>query len=128
MAYEALIRDVRDEQPARLIGAPWQRIMWRWFSFPLIFWRGRLPRGARSPREMRPPETSGTLAHLSAELWSNVDEFERVVRVATEAPSPPTIRHPYFGGLSLQQGVTVAAVHARHHAALLRAPVEPAAT
>ncbi len=124
LAYEALVRDVRDNSHARLIGTPAKRFAWRLLGLTQVLWLKQLPRGATSPREIRPPDASPVRAALLAELRERLATFEQVMRTAWSRDAGHRVMHPYFGPITLRQAIVLAAVHTRHHAAALTAAAE----
>jgi hypothetical protein len=122
-AYAAAVLDLIHHQPMRLIGTPRQRRWWRLVGLTAVRFFGRIPRGAPAPREIRPSEQASRERHeLLAELDGHVRSFEDAVR--TQATTNSTgFTHPYFGTLSVRDGVRLAAVHTRHHERALRTTV-----
>jgi hypothetical protein len=120
-AYELFVHELRGGQPARALGSPMQRRISRGVAKPLVFATGRLPGGVKAPREVRPPEHPGTAEELLAELETRVGEFETVVREAAGRADQERVHvtHPYFGELSLVDGVRFCGIHTRHHARFL---------
>jgi hypothetical protein len=119
LTYRAMTHDVRDGRRAEFIGTEQQRRQWRLMGLAQIYFRGALPAGAPSPREVRPPDYSPDRATLLRELRGAVDEFERTMRSAAHNRPAHRVAHPYFGWLSLRQAVRVSTVHTRHHIAAL---------
>jgi hypothetical protein len=119
LSYQAFTADVCDGRTVRLIGSPRQRLLWRVFGLSQVLWLGRIPPGARAPREMRPPNDPPEQALLLQQLKSCVSEFEAAVRRAWRTTPMHRVTHPYFGALSLGQAIRVSEVHTIHHAAIL---------
>jgi uncharacterized damage-inducible protein DinB len=119
LSYHAFIGDVRDGRPAHLIGSSRQRLVWRLFGLTQVLWLGRLPFGARAPREMRPPDAPPERSELFDDLHAAVHEFDAAARDAWRSAPRRRVLHPYFGPVSLSQAIRVCEVHTRHHAALL---------
>jgi hypothetical protein len=124
LAYEAFTRDLRGGAPMRLVGTWWKRMIWRAIGLTSILHLGRIPAGARAPREARPTEDSGSAAALLGELRSRI-YFERAFVEIWETTPTKRVTLPYFGTLSLRQSMTMVAVHTRHHAAFLRRSALP---
>lgn len=119
-AYDAAVRDLVDGAPMRLIGTPRQRRLWRLLGLSAVRFLRRLPRGAPAPREIRP---IGDSARSRTSLLAELDEHVRAFEVAVESNAANRSRgfvHPYFGGLSMTDGLRVAIVHTRHHERALR--------
>lgn len=119
LSYEAMAADLRGERQMAPRTRGWRRLLARAVGLTSILWWRRIPRPVRAPREVRPPEERGSRAELMAELDRAVGEFERVFADAWEHRPRQTLAHPFFGGISLRQSMTVAVVHTRHHAAFL---------
>ncbi|HEY5061359.1 MAG TPA: DinB family protein [Gemmatimonadaceae bacterium] len=119
LSYQAFTADVRDGRTARLIGSARQRLIWRAFGLSQVLWLGRIPPGARSPREMQPPDVPPERDALVHKLGSGVSEFEAAVRQVWRTMPKHRVAHPYFGSLSLGQAIRVCEVHTMHHAAVL---------
>ena len=119
LAYEAMARDVSGGERAKLIGTPFKRRLWRLGGLTQILWRRKLPSGATSPREMRPPETSPVPAALFAQLRHAVESFDSALRTAWVGCPNHKVQHPYFGDISLRQALVLIAVHTRHHRAAI---------
>jgi hypothetical protein len=119
LAYETMNRDLGGGTPMALIGTPFKRRIWRVFGLWQILWRKRIPVPVRAPREVRPPEEAGRAAELLPVLKERAESFDRTfVRMWKTSPEH-RVTHAYFGGLSLEQAISVATVHTRHHAAFL---------
>jgi hypothetical protein len=122
LAYEAFTRDLRGGEPMRLVGTRMKRRLWRAVGLTSILWLKKLPRGARAPRESRPPDGAMEQSGLLAELRARTDEFEAAYREAIRATPAKQVTHPYFGTLSLRESLELCIVHTRHHAAVLPPP------
>lgn len=120
-AYGAAVLDLREGKPMRMIGTARQRRWWRLAGLSMVRLLGRLPRGAPAPREIR-PEVIGdrTTIEQLTELDERVREFEQAIRDCESTKERGGFTHPYFGVLSLRDGVRLLAVHTKHHARALR--------
>ena len=119
LAYAATTADIRDGCRAHLIGSARQRFAWRLFGLTQVTLLGRIPPGARTPRELDPSGESPDREPLLAALRSQVEEFDAAVRQRWRTVPGHRVTHPYFGALSLAQAIRVCEVHSRHHAGLL---------
>lgn len=119
LSYRALIRELRDGGSAALIGTALQRRLWRLVGLTSIVWLGRLPRGARAPREVRPSTTSQSKEYLRSQLMAAARDYEEVL-VAAWPDRERRLTHPYFGSVTVAQAARVGAVHAQHHAQSIR--------
>jgi hypothetical protein len=126
-AYAAAVDDLVHNAPMRLIGTPRQRRWWRLLGLTAVRLLGRLPHGAPAPREIRPSEERrADQPELLSELDERVRSFEEVVRTSATT-NARGFTHPYFGALSLRDGVRLAAVHTRHHERALLGALRAAA-
>jgi hypothetical protein len=122
LAYEAFIRDLEGGTPMQLVGTPLKRFLWRAVGLSSILWLKKIPRGARAPRESRPPETAQDRGSLIAEFSDRTAQFETIFRRTWDRDPAKRVVHPYFGQLDLVDGMTMCTVHTRHHAAVLPSP------
>jgi hypothetical protein len=91
----------------------WKRRLLRWKALPLIL-RGGFPKGAPAPREIRPTSHSATPDEAASLLPRAAEEFLREL-AETARRRPVRLTHPYFGGLTALETVTLLTSHARHH-------------
>jgi DinB family protein len=119
LAYETFIRDLGGGTPMALIGTPFKRRIWRLLGLSQILWRKRIPVAVRAPREVRPPEEPGRAGELLPVLMERAESFDRTFIRVWEASPEQRVTHAYFGALSLEQAISIATVHTRHHAAFL---------
>ena len=119
LGYEAYVRDLRGGPGLRRKGRWWQRRLWRWRVLPQILEGGRIPHGARAPREVRPLDRPGDQSALLDELAAQVAQFEAAVKDMEVSQPRRRVTHPYFGVLTLPQLVRFCTVHTRHHTAFL---------
>lgn len=122
LAYEAFTRDLRGGEGMKLVGTPFKRRLWRAVGLTSILWLKKLPKGARAPREARPPEGAMDQNALLAELRARTDEFEIAFRDLWQQAPAKGVTHPYFGTLSLKDALEMCTVHTRHHAVVLPPP------
>lgn len=126
-AEESLhVRQVYDVMLATLSGGPglrprvpeWRAALYRRLLFPVLHRLGRLPRGIRAPREVKPAAAEAveaTPAQRAAELRAGARAFEAALLAARDAGRPIALRHPYFGRLDGPTALRFVAVHTRHH-------------
>lgn len=126
-AEESLhVRQVYDVLLATLAGGPglrsrvpeWRATLYRRLFFPVFRRLGRLPRGIRAPREVKPASdeaVQATPAERAAELRAGARAFEAVLLAARDAGRPVALRHPYFGRLDALTALRFVALHTRHH-------------
>ena len=124
LTYEAFMKDLRTGEHMQLRGTPWRRRLWKVIGLPSIIWRKRIPRAVRAPREARPEWESASASSLLRELRSRTEEFESVFAATWTGEPKRRVTHPFFGGITLDDAIRLAAVHTRHHAAFLP-PLSP---
>jgi hypothetical protein len=119
-AYEVLGRELNGEPGMRLLGSSLQRWVLRHTILAGIL-RGRpFPPGARAPRETRPRELHADPDSAFAALDIAASKFAQ--ELASRAGDRRLrLSHAYFGPMSAQQSLRLAAVHTRHHARQLEA-------
>jgi hypothetical protein len=118
LAYEAIVRDLGGGPPMRLRLRWWQRALLRRFYLPRILARGRLPTGARAPREIRPGAETPARDQVLARIGAGAGILDEAMGVRREEAR---VVHPYFGSLRGQEILRFCALHTRHHALQLGA-------
>jgi DinB superfamily len=91
----------------------WKRRLLRWTVLPGIL-RGRFPKGAPAPREVRPRDHAASPEDAARHLAEQSEAFLARLGEAAER-GPVRLTHPYFGKLTAPQIVTLLTSHARHH-------------
>jgi hypothetical protein len=124
LSHELFLSQLGGGPPMRTIATGWRRVALRWLVLPYIVRTGRFPR-ARAPRESRPIATGATRHELLTRLDRAVRGVIESVQRDGGAASRRTLRHPYFGMLSVMQAVQLSAIHTRHHTANLPADRAP---
>ncbi|HET9424490.1 MAG TPA: DinB family protein [Gemmatimonadaceae bacterium] len=122
LAYETFTGELAGGGGVRLVGTPLKRLFWRAVGLTSVLLLRKLPRGARSPREIRPPPGPHDQAELLAHLREATTKFEEMFRSTWERAPRRTVNHPYFGALDLEDSIRTVTVHTRHHAAVLPPP------
>jgi DinB superfamily len=113
IAYEPVLSELAGGNGFAVRLPAWRRRVLRWTVLPFIL-RGRFPKGAPAPREVRPEGFSASPEEAGRRLTERSEEF--LARLA-EAAGKGSVRltHPYFGKLSGLEVVTLLSSHARHH-------------
>ncbi|MEO8218164.1 MAG: DinB family protein [Acidobacteriota bacterium] len=113
--YDVLDDELTSGRSMAVVTTPRQRILLRSLVMPLILVSGRFPKGARSPKELRPTKVESDPERAVARLRAAARRFETSVSEARRRRPPATVTHPYFGKASLLQAVLFCARHAEHH-------------
>jgi hypothetical protein len=122
LTYEAFIRDLGGGPPMTLVRTRAWRLLARVVGLSSILWLGRIPRGARAPRETRPAEAPQDQQALVNDFREQTARFERIFLETWDREPARCVTHPYFGSLGLTQSLKMVTVHTRHHAAVLPPP------
>ena len=125
LTYEAFVRDLQDIDRMRLRGTPLQRWIWKLLGLASILWGKRIPVAVRAPSVIRPDEITTPAPDLLDALRDGVARFEGVFTDKWRREPARRVSHPFFGLITLDHAVRIAAVHARHHAAFLPVPTTP---
>ena len=121
LTYEAFMRDLNDVERIRLRGTRFRRFIWKAIGLTAILWKGRIIRAVRAPRVTTPEVESAPASELLPALQECATRFESVFSEKWVREPERRISHPFFGLITLDQSIRLAAVHTRHHAALLPA-------
>ncbi|MGQ0712850.1 MAG: DinB family protein [Gemmatimonadaceae bacterium] len=120
--YNEFLRQLRESTPMRLRSTMIRRIIARLIGLTSILWFERIPVAVRAPREVRPEPITTPATVLLATLRTHVDDFHTLFAATWSSEPRRRMSHHLFGRLSLDQGIRLATVHTRHHAAFLPAP------
>lgn len=113
LVYQRLDGELSGDDRMRNRLEPWQQNLIRWFLLPFVLLRGVIPRGAASPRELRPSAEGLPYAgarQLLAEAGRSLEQ-----RLREERDPPPFFNHPYFGRLPAPRTLRFCAIHLEHH-------------
>jgi hypothetical protein len=115
MSFDAARRELDGGAAMALRTTWWQRAILRVTVVPVLLRGGPFPRGARAPREVRPPVTTEGGASLIQRFEGAAAQLEG--RVAELMVTRPGLRmtHPYFGPLSMDRMLRMSARHIEHH-------------
>jgi len=112
--YEALVAEMSGGPGLRVRVKGWRLFTIRLFAMPRFLKHGIVPPGVRAPKETVPAAGDSDRAAALARLQGASRTFEDLARVG-ESRRGSGVTHPFFGRLSLAQGVRFAEVHLRHH-------------
>jgi hypothetical protein len=116
MTYRVFIGEVNGGPAMKLKLTPFRRRMLKLLMLPHMLFHRTFPRGARAPREVRPPDDAPlpAKAEALARMRELGERFEREV-VRARAGGWNHVTHPYFGEIDLTRGLRLCAVHIEHH-------------
>ena len=114
LASEAAIAEITTGTPLKVKITGWRQRMLRWVLLPHILFHRSLPLRARSPREIRPPETTMPRAQLLRRVRDLGERYEAEAERA-RANGFSGLTHPYFGHLPPVKAMRFMAVHIEHH-------------
>lgn len=118
LTYEALATELSGGPSIRVRVKGWRQLVLRVFVLPRFLKHGIVPPGVRSPKEIAPaagdPDRPAALTRLEAASRTFED-----LAAGGERSGARGVTHPFFGRLSLAQGVRFAEVHLRHHTSQL---------
>jgi hypothetical protein len=120
LTYAVLLAELRGGRGLQVRTSWWLRTVLRLVFLRRILRDGRIPPGARAPRELRPGagpfERDATLAELEA-LAARFEEA-----LAERAGRDAGLTHHVFGRIGRDDGLRFCAAHVRHHAGQLPHP------
>ena len=113
LTYEVVCRELEGGHGIRLRSPWWLRPILRFRFLPMILRGGRLPAGARAPREIRPGAGPFPRTALLQSLRDVAVRAEEAM--AVRSPGAPGFTHHVFGRLQAGDALRFAAVHNEHH-------------
>jgi hypothetical protein len=120
LSYAVFGGELRGKTGLRIRTSWWMRLILRFRYLPRILSEGRIPQGAKAPREVRPDGGPFPRAETLAALEREAAECEAAIRERWDQPTAFATHH-VFGKLTPDQALRFATVHIRHHAAQLGA-------
>jgi hypothetical protein len=124
LTYDGIIAELRGGPGIRVRVKGLKRIMIRLLVMPAFLREGKIPPGVRTPKEAAPGHGNPDRDAVRARFAAGAEEFERVMAARMVAGrGPGRVTHPFFGSLSLAQGLRFIEVHIRHHTK--QVPVSP---
>lgn len=118
LTYDVLVRELEGGGGIRVRTPGWLRAWLRLRYLPGILKRGRVPRGARAPGEVRPGDGPFDREAQLTALRDSAERFVARLEPAWERPGT-VLTHHLFGSLSAAQAFRFVTVHSRHHRAQL---------
>ncbi len=115
MVYAVLGRQLAGGAGLEVRTSWWLRLILRFRFLPKILEQGRIPKGARAPREARPGPGPFPREPLLADLIELATRAEDTLASAAR-DREVTITHHVFGRLQAAQALRFLTVHNDHHA------------
>jgi hypothetical protein len=114
LTYDRILAELNGGPPVRVKVKGFKLLLLRLTVMPRFLGAGYVPPGVRAPREILPVAANPDRAQSLARFEERAAEFERVM--AERLPMGKLrVTHPFFGRLTLVQGVRFVEVHLRHH-------------
>jgi hypothetical protein len=114
LSYEAVLRELSGEAGMQLKLSPARRRLLRWFLLPHMLFHRSFPAGARSPREVRPPDLGAVQGEIGERIRELASRFEAAITRAGAA-GEAGITHPYFGRIPPLRALRFITLHLEHH-------------
>ncbi len=113
IVYEVAARELQGGSGMRIRTGFWWRTLLRWRYLPIILRDGRIPRGAKAVREVRPSETPRARSLFLEQFPRAAAVFESELANARDRDGHLT--HAIFGKLSPRDALRFVAVHLESH-------------
>lgn len=121
MVYDVLSRQLAGGPGLQVRTSWWLRLVLRLRFLPRILEHGRVPAGARAPREARPGPGPFPREPLLADLVEAATRAEEALASGAKDPDV-AITHHVFGRLTAVQALRFLTVHNDHHTRQLDRP------
>lgn len=114
LTYDGVLRELAGGDAVRVRVKGFRKLVIRWLVMPRFLNHGFVPEGVRAPREVVPAAANPNKEAGLARFRDRAAEFERVIAPML-GDRARRITHPFFGRLTLPQGLRFVEVHLRHH-------------
>lgn len=114
LTYDGVLGELAGGPGVRIRVKGLKLLVLRLVVMPRFLGQGFVPAGVRAPQEVVPREPSPDRTTSLARLQGRAGEFERVMAERL-GDRKGRISHPFFGRLSMSQGLRFVEVHLRHH-------------
>lgn len=114
LVYEGFLRELRDGRGIQIRSNWLLRRFLRLVILPRIFKTGQLPKGAKSPREVRPTAFVKDQSQALAQFSSFAEEFQTEL-VKRKGLQTTRLTHHIFGHINALEGLRFVTVHIVHH-------------
>jgi hypothetical protein len=114
LTYEVVSGEMEGGQGIAIRTKPWQQAWIRVRYLPQILRSGRLPAGARAPREARPGDGPFDRAATLAALAHAATRFEEALADRWDR-ADAILTHHLFGKMTGKKGIRFLTVHTLHH-------------
>jgi len=113
IVYEVAARELQGGSGMRVRTGFWMRVFVRWKFLPQILRDGRIPKGAKAVREIRPSDTPRARQLFLEQFPKAAAAFETEIARARDRNGHLT--HAIFGKLSARDALRFVAVHLENH-------------
>ena len=113
LVYEVAARELQGGSGMRIRTGFWMRTFVRWRFLPQILRDGRIPKGAKAVREIRPSERPRARNLFLEQFPKAASTFENEIVQARDRNGHLT--HAIFGKLNTPAALRFVAVHLDHH-------------
>ena len=114
LAYTVFSSELEGGQGLRIRVTGWKQVLVRMRYLGKILRSGRLPAGARSPREARPGDGPFDRSLTLAAIASAASRFEEALAERWDNANA-RLTHHVFGGMSPKKAIRFVTVHTEHH-------------
>ncbi len=114
MTYDGVLRELAGGPGIRVRFTGLKLFMVRLVVMRRFLGQGIVPPGVRAPKEVVPVSANPDRTAALARFQSRAADFEREIG-SRLADRKGRVTHPFFGRLTMAQGLRFAEVHLRHH-------------
>lgn len=114
LLYDGVLQELAGGPGARVRVKGFKLLVLRLVVMPKFLGQGFVPKGVRAPKEVVPVAPNADRGASLARFEARALEFERVIG-AQLSDRKARISHPFFGRLTMSQGLRFVEVHLRHH-------------
>jgi len=114
LVYEGFLRELREGNGIKIQSSWLMRSFLRLAILPRIFKSGRLPKGAKSPSEVRPITVIEDRQQALTQFSLLAEEFQSELAKRMESREP-RLTHHLFGQMNGLEGLRFVTIHIVHH-------------
>ena len=114
LTYDGVLKELGGGPGVRVRVTGFKLLVIRWLVMPRFLGKGFVPPGVRAPREVVPTHPNPDRAAALTRFRNRALEFEQAIAPRL-ADRKGRVTHPFFGQLTMAQGLRFVEVHLRHH-------------